>query len=91
MESMDKPSRVRAVLEPLTERLERLERRAVDNAEEIARLKDKARDATLTGARYGLLAALAVASPKDALKQMLGYVDRAQGTPPEDESMDEEV
>ena len=91
MESMDKPSRVRAVLEPLTERLERLERRAVDNAEEISRLKDKARDATLTGARYGLLAALAVASPKDALKQMLGYVDRAQGTPPEDESMDEEV
>ena len=78
MEDIEKKSRVRAVMDPLTARLERLEERASENAEEIARLKDKARDATLTGARYGLLAALAIASPKDALKQMLGYVDQAQ-------------
>ena len=91
MDDLEKPSRVRAMMDPLTDRLERLERRAAENAAEIGRLKDKARDATLTGARYGLLAALAVASPKDALKQMLGYVDEARGNPAPEDEMDEDT
>ncbi len=86
MSTTEKKSRVRAVLDPVTDRLERLEQRAHDNAREIAELKRRARALGLKGVRYGLIVALAVASPKDAIRQLLGYIDAAEGDDPPDDT-----
>lgn len=72
-------SHVRAVLGPLTDRLERLEERAARNAADLAAVKARARRAGVRGARFGLLAALAVVSPRDAIKRMIDYVDAQAG------------
>lgn len=76
--SQDKTSNVRAVLEPVTSGLERLEQAAIDAAPEMEEVKSFARKHSLLGARLGLMAALTVASPKDMIKRALGYVDEAE-------------
>jgi hypothetical protein len=62
-------------MDPLTERLERVERLARENRVGLTRIRTEARRVGVRGLRYFLIVALAVISPKDAIKQLLAYVD----------------
>lgn len=75
MNNLENTSRVRAIMDPLTDRLERVERLARENRVSLRRVRTEARAVGVRGLRYVLIIALAIVSPKDAIKQLLAYVD----------------
>ena len=78
MPCFDGTSRIREVLTPVTRRIETLESRFRPSDEDIFRIKAAARLIGIRGVRYGLLLALLVVSPKDAIKRVLNAIDAAQ-------------
>lgn len=81
-------SRIRAVLDPVVARLERVEQRTIQTREEMRELSDTigaaARTLGMRGLKYGLIITLAAVSPKDALARLLNYVEEAERSDEQD-------
>ncbi len=74
--------RLNSMVRPLTDQLQAFDWPAdiseAELRERIERVKEVARAAGLRGVRYGLVAALAAVSPKDAINRLIGYVEEAE-------------
>ncbi len=82
----DRDSRVRALVGPILERLERIERKSDATRDELRDLVDRykpaAKAAGLKGMKYSVIVALAVVNPKVALARLLTHLENAEDNGP---------